>query len=308
MMNLSKNNMHDMNKRLTLFARNVLFKDPLLLWLSVWICLFTFAAEFLNITAFHFKPISYIPPNLKPMIFFSIMYPLMCIAEPRLKKFKQYHPDLCFITFYLCLATLLLNACQLTPRPTIDHVLLKFEFLPLINYIHWIHQHPTVSSILFFIYNSLELLLILSPICAYFIGSRTFKNFIQYFLLACTLGFTFYYCFPSCGPASVLPTQYFYDFQHANHIKFFQIHHGIQATTIDGGLIAFPSFHVIWAWCFTRIWRPYRFVFYAFVIWFILICCACILLGWHYSIDILGSILLIMLMETFLKKRNMLTN
>lgn len=290
-----------------LFIRETLFKDRYMMWAAIWIILFSLSSELANLTLFHFKPNTYVPPNLEFMIFLSIMYPFSVIAIPHLSKFAKYHPDLCYITFYLCLITLMLNSCQLTPNATIDHILMKVEFLPLINYLKWVHQHSAISNALFLIYNSLQYLLFFVPVVAYFIGNRTFKNFVQYFILSSAFGFTFYYCFPSCGPASVFSEQYFYNFQHANHIKFFEIHHGLPPSTIEGGLIAFPSFHVIWAWACTRIWIQYPKIFFSFFIWFLLICCSCVLLGWHYSIDVLGSIFFIFMIESFLKQKNKLT-
>ena len=52
--------------------------------------------------------------------------------------------------------------------------------------------------------------------------------------------------YPRCGSANIDPDSLFYTVQVENHLKFWQMHHGQTPSTINGGLITFPSFHVLW--------------------------------------------------------------
>jgi membrane-associated phospholipid phosphatase len=108
------------------------------------------------------------------------------------------------------------------------------------------------------------------------------------------IGFIVYYFFPTTAPASVLHSDYFIKEQLATGLKFTQIHQYIQPTTLDGGLIAFPSFHVIWAWLCLYLIRSWFVVFYVFLFINILLIFSCVMLGWHYFLDIILSFLILL--------------
>jgi hypothetical protein len=280
---------------------STLIKDRLIMFISAWILIFFIYAELTNETIHHFKPIFYKPPNFLCILVLGICLPICCHFSAKLSPFKEMSRDFTFFSFTLLLGTLAINACQLSPFPTIDPILAKIEFLPITRYMMWLKSHPTLYLILTKIYNSLDFVLILTPFVAYALGQAVFYKFCRFFLIACMVGFTVYYFFPSCGPASVFPAKYFLTEQHANHTKFWEIHHGITASTEAGGLIAFPSFHVIWAWNCIRIFLGNKMIFSVYLIWFLLTCLSTVLLGWHYSIDVLGSIFFIICIEYLLK-------
>jgi len=284
------------------YVNTNLFRDIFIKYLSLGIIIFFIITELLNITIHHFKPIFYKPPNFLCILLLGIVLPICCHFSARLSPFKEMSRDFTFFSFALLMGTLAVNACQLSPFPTIDPFLAKIEFLPLTHYMIWLKSHPIFYHILSAIYNSLNFILIITPFIAYALGPKIFFSFCRFFLVGCMLGFSIYYFFPSCGPASVYPPQYFLIEQHANHTKFWEIHHGIKASTEAGGLIAFPSFHVIWAWSCIRIFFGYKLIFAVYLIWFLLTCVSTVLLGWHYSIDVLGSIFFIICIEYLLKK------
>ena len=184
---------------------------------------------------------------------------------------------------------------QLTPFSPIDSFLYQYEFFKLENVVNYFNHNHGIHDFFCVVYNSLIVLMYLLPIIFSIIQRRQeVHNFCRFILLSVSIGFTFYYFFPSCGPASIFDPHLFMKVQHDNHIKFWQIHHGIQPITLNGGLIAFPSFHVIWAWGCCRLFKTVNiYLYYLFLIWFILICMSCFILGWHYSIDIMISLIII---------------
>ena len=114
--------------------------------------------------------------------------------------------------------------------------------------------------------------------------------FYQFIMRSTVIGFLIYFFFPSCGPASFFPKEFFEYYQLDNSLKFQQIHHGLYPTTELGGLIAFPSFHVIWAYACVYPLEKRAWIQSMMYLWFIFICISCVMLGWHYSLDIVGSL------------------
>ncbi|HGH3054753.1 TPA: phosphatase PAP2 family protein, partial [Legionella pneumophila] len=67
----------------------------------------------------------------------------------------------------------------------------------------------------------------------------------------------------------------------------------IQPTTIEGGLIALPSFHTIWAILCVYLIKDWFIPCLLLSIINVLLILSCVLLGWHYPIDILAAIILV---------------
>lgn len=211
--------------------------------------------------------------------------------------------SLCFST--MLLIALLTNAIQLTPFSTIDWLLGQYEELPLVKAVVWTRSHQHIQYIFTHIYNLLGYCMIYCPIINIFFGNRAATHqYCRFMLLSSIIGFSFYFFFPSCGPASYFNADVFLEAQHANHIKFWLIHHGIMPESSIGGLIALPSFHVIWSWACCRIFccMP-KILYYSFFSYFFLTMLSCFFLGWHYSIDIIGSLIVIYLTERLIRPK-----
>ena len=198
----------------------------------------------------------------------------------------------------IALVGLITNAVQYTPFPTIDQHLLAFESFFNIDtqsIITWTHANPVFKSWLETVYISLPYQLYYIPFFVIAAG-RTDLMREHYFLLITTalIGFTFYYFFPTTAPASVLNSPYFSEAQRATYLKFYQLHHYIQPSTQDGGLIALPSFHVIWAWLGLYLLRAWPVAFMLLLPINIVLTASCVLLGWHYFIDLAGAVVVIL--------------
>lgn len=253
---------------------------------------------YINANRYQFPGNNYFPPNvllsgvLLILIYFGV-YVYVGYASKSVQMMREvvhYYLTMAVITF----ATI---AIQYTPFPTIDHAIFSLETTYLINlpkWVEWTANHPLFYSILDACYCSLVLQMCFIPITI-IIAQRYQYLYEYYFLLLMSvlLGFTVYYLFPTTAPASIIDSSVFLEMQRATGLKFQQIHHHIKPTTADGGLISFPSFHTIWAFYLLYLVREWPFALALLIPVNSLLVMSCVLLGWHYLIDIFGSILVI---------------
>ena len=204
--------------------------------------------------------------------------------------------------FYFYLLILIISigstAIQFTPFPPIDKKIQLIESIFYVNMdeiVKWTNSFPAFYTFLTVIYSFLTIELIVLPICIIIARqSDYFYEFVFLVLISTFIGFVFYYFFPTTAPASISTSPYFTDEQRATGLKFYQIHHYIEPTTILGGMVALPSFHVIWSWWLQFMTRVWPLVFYFLLPLNIMLIFSCVLLGWHYPIDIIGSIIIIL--------------
>lgn len=252
---------------------------------------------------FHYHGNQYIPSvafgfSLYMLAFYSCTY-----AIDLIKPWRGYFQD--GLSLGLCVLSISLatNAIQFTPFTTIDHLLGRFELLPLASIISWTKTQKFLFTSLTHIYNSLNILLVMVPLLLIFFQKKLqLSSFYRFIMTSTLMGFIIYFFFPSCGPASFFPKHLFEYYQIDNSIKFHQIHHGEFPTTELGGLIAFPSFHVIWAYACVYPLRNYKWINSIMYLWFSLICISCVMLGWHYSLDIVGSFFIITITRMLIEK------
>jgi len=199
---------------------------------------------------------------------------------------------LLFFLIYL-LIIFATNSIQYTPFNPIDSSILALEkklHINLLSIVIWTKQHPDLHLYLKLFYSVLEYEVVFLPL--YVLIVKRYQYLHEYYYLVVTtscIGFIFYYFFPTTGPASNLSASYFSTDQLATGLKFWQIHHHQQPTTQVGGLIALPSFHVIWAWLNVYLirFKPLYCTLFAIINFFMT--CSCVFLGWHYFLDIIGS-------------------
>lgn len=200
--------------------------------------------------------------------------------------------------FYCMMATIALatNAVQLTPFTPIDQYLIDFEAklgITMPSILVWTAAHPSFKYVLKVIYDSLPYQMSIIPLCLIALGRfNRLRNY--YFLMFFTVlfGFIFYYFFPTIAPASMINSPFFQSEQIATGLKFKQIHQLIPPTTIEGGLIAMPSFHTIWAILCVYLLKDWFVAYVMLAAINLLLLLSCVLLGWHYLSDVLIGILL----------------
>lgn len=254
----------------------------------------------INYLVFHYKGNNYLPEGSFQAAFslFLVLLGLQLISAK-----AHYCSQLTYSIFILFATSFaiacLTNAVQLTPFPPIDAKILVIEHSMHINMagiVAWTAKHPLIKEILIYIYSTLPYQMSILPfvlsVCGYF---DRIRHFCCLMLISTLIGFCFYYFFPTLAPASMINSPFFTPEQYATGIKFREIHQGMLPSTIDGGMIAMPSFHVIWAWLCLYLVKEIRWLFYSLILVNAALVASCVLLGWHYLLDVVGSLFLILL-------------
>ena len=256
---------------------------------------------------YHYEGINYMPQALYGYTFCLI---LICAGFFFLFgreniAYRASRDILCyfFILLAQCFAT---YAVQFTPFTPIDHYLLSLDqylHFDLSTALNQMHHHQIFKKTLEEIYDTIPYQLVYLPIFVIIFGKLE-DVYEYFFLLLCTtiIGFIFYYFFPTTAPASMIQNPYFYNVQHDTALKFNQIHQHLTPTTGEGGMISMPSFHAIWAWLCLYLIREWRWLFAILSIINLLLVMSCVLLGWHYLVDILGSALTVLIAHAIYRR------
>lgn len=270
------------------------------------------AQWFINIIYFHYPGNNYFPTD-SAMIFLILilMYSGAILQFGRQSKTASIFLEIIYFFLVICIIAYATNSVQLTPFPIIDPYIISVETVIGIHIdkvLVWVDQHLILKNILTYAYETLAIQMSVIPLII--IASRKITLIREYYfflLMSSLLGFGIYYFFPTTAPASFIDSPLFLSVQKATGMKFNQIHHYIKPTTYAGGLIAFPSFHVIWAWFSTYLVRDFPLVLILLIPINILLVASCVLLGWHYPSDIVGGFMIIIfthLLFIYCKKRS----
>jgi membrane-associated phospholipid phosphatase len=244
-----------------------------------------------------FTGISYFPREFTPLLALALQFSWFA------RKIRAEHPRLAYLVSEPCHYALamiagaaLVTGIQYTPFAPIDGALLAcdravgFRTEALIA---WTAAHPFLRRGLMFAYDSTDLQLVLVPLIPLLSrDARRLRVYILAIVYAYLLGGLFYYFFPSSGPATVIPSPHFLDVQQLTHVKFAMVHARRPVTTIMGGMIAFPSFHVAWSALLPYAAAGRRKWFQAIAALNILVVLSTLLLGWHYLVDVPAGLLL----------------
>lgn len=269
-------------------------------WLTAWLALTVLVSSALiavNAATSRFTGIGYFPRELTPLIFAALSAVITGLwireAEPR-KAFVLV--DAGYYALVMIASAALVTGIQYTPFAPIDAALARWDAAlgyDTVAVLSWIAAHPVLRFVLNRLYESTDLLLALAPLPALLRGDRrvmrVYLHAVVYTFLA---GSLFYYFRPSSGPASVFASPDFLPVQRATYLKYQQVHSFRPVTTILGGMIAFPSFHVAWSVLVAYAALPYRNLFRAAAVWNALVILSTVLLGWHYAVDVPAGMLL----------------
>lgn len=211
--------------------------------------------------------------------------------------------QLCLFYAVISCVALLTNGIQYTPFPAIDRYIISLEQylnIHLLKLMQPFHHAPTINYCLTIIYESLNYQLVALPLLAiilsYLHPSVYIPRLNHFYLLTlwtAFFGFALYYFFPTTAPASHFKSHLFTQSQYDTGLKFRQLHQYITPTTLDGGMIALPSFHTIWALLCLYLIRPLKWVFYPLCLCNSMLIIACVVLGWHYPSDIIAAFLIL---------------
>ncbi|MFJ1267447.1 phosphatase PAP2 family protein [Legionella lytica] len=275
-------------------------------FLAGFILFFSVIAFFINYFIYQFPGNNYFPDNVVAFgIFLVLLNVGLHLSFAKESKACQIGNELIYFFWIMLIIALATNAVQLTPFPIIDQYIVKLETLMGIDtgaIVSWTNEHPQVKAILSAIYDSLAYQMSIIPLLVLF-SCRFHLLREYYFLLLCTvlLGFGFYYFFPTTAPASIFNHVLFDPSQIATGLKFSELHHHIIPSTNEGGLIAFPSFHAIWALLCINLLREWPIACIMLGLTNVLLIASCVLLGWHYCTDIVGSLIVLLISYFALK-------
>lgn len=264
------------------------------------ICVLSTIALAINDFIYQFPGNNYFPPGM-PIIATTLLllwvgYSLQFGKD---SAYAQIIREIIYFFMVVSVIALATNAIQFTPFPPIDKQLIQIEtlfHLDLNATLAWTASFPWLKTILSLAYDSLTYQMVYLPLLVIFTRRiRYVREYYALFLLSALIGFSFYYFLPTMGPASFIDSAYFSQQQYDTGIKFREIHHHLAPSTLDGGMIAMPSFHAIWAWLCLYLSRCLPIVFIVLLPINLLLIASCVLIGWHYPIDLFGSLIVLLL-------------
>jgi membrane-associated phospholipid phosphatase len=193
----------------------------------------------------------------------------------------------------LCIGTLVYGI-QLTPFHPIDPLLVKIDQIMGFNQtqlLDFTYQHHHFATFLNQCYGFMTFELAAIPlVLAIMMQKRAINVLFLTMMFTFIVGTLIYYFFPTTAPASMFSNVNFATEQHDTFRKFYEIHHHLPITTNLGGLIAFPSFHVVWAVLFAYAFKDKKYLLVPMTVLNSFIILSTVMLGWHYLIDVFAGI------------------
>lgn len=191
------------------------------------------------------------------------------------------------------------SSIQFTPFSTIDPTLVNIDnqwlHLDTPKIVDWTFSHPFFAHLLndCYLFLQAEVIIVFFTLAA-LKSDRRFNQYVTTVLISWIIGTLIYYFWPTIGPAAMFNNPHFAISQYNTILKFNQIHHYLTVTTMDGGMIVFPSFHVIWAALIIYAFYGCRYwIFAPVVIINLLIIASTVLLGRHYLTDVIGGLVIV---------------
>lgn len=287
-----------MSKIKRLINQHVRADDKTLLTLVASIVPFIFAYWYANLTgAQYVGAMGLVTPSWLIMaIPMGLLFAISIYA-------RTLTPRISFVTwtyslyFFIVLVTAsLTDMVQLTPFHPIDFTLVKIDQalgFSQTAWLNWTYAHPFIGNLVNTCYGLMSIQLIVVPlVLALMMQKRAIRVLFISLLISFVIGTTIYYFLPTMAPASMFYDPHFALQQHDTFIKFYEIHHYLTVTTSEGGLIAFPSFHVVWAVLLAYAFRHKKYLFGPMIVFNAIIILSTIMLGWHYLTDVISGVAL----------------
>jgi membrane-associated phospholipid phosphatase len=266
------------------------------MYLFIFAIFFVVGAAFMliNVAFFHYTGDLYIPTLflwLSPIILALTLFSLY--AEKHATRIA-YFTKIYGIYFFIALAMdWLTTGFQFTPFPTIDSSLVQLDQALGFNSVavlQWTYLHPHILSLFINSYSALGYEMFLIPlIMAFWMEKQAIHKYFLIGLISAFLAGIIYYFFPTAALTSVFHSPYFLLGQHDTFLKFYEVHHRLPVSTYDGGIIAFPSCHVLWALMLIYLCKDKKWLFYPLICLNTLIILSTVMLGWHYLMDVFAA-------------------
>lgn len=274
------------------------------------IVLLSISALLVNYTVYQYPANNYFPPDVLFLLLILIFFYLgLLVFFGKNSRVSAAGLELLYFFGVMSLVALATNATQLTPFTPIDNKIIAFEHavhIDMAAVVEWTHQHPYFKLLLSLLYDSLPYQMCVIPLLVLALGKfNLLRDYYLLLLITTLVGFTFYYFYPTTAPASVINSPFFSPYQRATGLKFQQLHQHINPYTIEGGLIALPSFHAIWALLCVYLVKQWRTIFFILLVINLALIASCVLLGWHYPSDVIAAAILVSLSYYFLITHSM---
>jgi len=269
-------------------------------WLAAWLLaalLIAGALLAVNSVFFRYTGISYFPRECWWLAFVALDLAVFGhLVRARSPYASFVAVNLAFYALTAAVMGVLTTGIQYSPFPRIDHALARWDaFLgwDTVAVLRWVAERPSLRRFLNLCYNSTEIQLVIAPfIAAYAHDKRRLRVLLYGTVYSSIAGSLIYYFFPSSGPAGVFASEDFLAVQRLTHLKYEQVHNFQTVTTLLGGLIAFPSFHVAWSVLATYAALPNKHAFRFLAVLNVIVVSSTVLLGWHYLVDVPAGIAL----------------
>ncbi len=242
----------------------------------------------------HYPWVSYTPlPWLKASPLLAALFVLANYAESHSPKMAWITKTYTRYFFIMLTLSILTNGLQTTPFPVIDNKLVAFDEAMGIHtpqLLAFFNHHFLGLYLLNYAYESLGIQLFFVPIImALYNEKKSVTIYLFALIFSYLVGTTLYYFFPTKSPSALFHSPFFTFAQQITAIKFFDVHQHIRLNTNQGGMIAFPSFHVIWAVLVTYVAHQKRWLFCLLCGLNTVLIASTILLGWHYALDVVAG-------------------
>jgi membrane-associated phospholipid phosphatase len=255
----------------------------------------------INSAFFHYWTI---PIPYSMMVGFPILLSIWLLIgythRQKWPRFGLISATLANIGLFISLSAIGFAAIITTPFPLIDHYLVQWDQwfgFDVTAFMAWAYQYPLFIKVLNFSYFSWEYQVLLTPVLLAVLNKPREIN--QYMALA-AICFIFwllvYYFFPTLAPAGILHSPHFLDVSYDIVTRFKEVHQSTPITVWSaGGMVSFPSGHVMYALLVLIAWRKIKIIFYPLVILNMLLITATMALGFHYLVDVLASFVIVAL-------------
>jgi len=271
--------------------------------IDVWLLLLSLVGGAASLIYNHFTyryPFTMTPHSIWLIILVSFIFLVIFIFSLKIKNkmpisslFLKTLSRFYFIVLLLILAGL---AVQVTPFSAQNKMLLQadqwmhFDVLTIMN---WAYSYRWLISFLWTIYLLLFPIVFITPLClALFREEKQINIYFAAFILSLLIGYVIYYFFPTSSPAAVLKSSEFIPCQYRVVAQFQAMHHYRHVLSPCSGLIAFPSFHTVWAVLVAYAFKNKKILFYPVLIFSSLLIFSTLATGWHFLIDVIAGIVL----------------
>jgi hypothetical protein len=211
-------------------------------------------------------------------------------------KFVVCLRSLAFLIGFSASYVFLMYAIAATARPLIDDRLAAFDFrfgFQVATLVRWARGHAALNTFLDLVYLSIlpQTILVLL-ILGLRKQSEGLDKFILRLMICALITAGLFFLFPALGPFA--RGDYTMDLTQARCLEHLQTLRSGARTVVSlsdaEGLIAFPSFHTIWAILIAAAYRGRRILFPVFAALNAAMVFSTMSTGWHYVADVLAGI------------------